>query len=63
LVLDGADSTIEQTIHLRINQLAATTAGGIEEIIEERRARGDGGDEGQATQAELVARFNEVERI
>jgi hypothetical protein len=36
-LLDAAESTIEQTIHLRTNQLAVTAAGGIEEIIEERR--------------------------
>jgi len=37
LVLTAADSTIDQIIHLRTNQLAPAAADGIEEIIEERR--------------------------
>jgi hypothetical protein len=38
LVLDGADSTIEQTIRLRTNQLTpAANYDGIEKLLEERR--------------------------
>jgi hypothetical protein len=37
LVLDAANSTIEQTIHLRTNQLAPAANSEIEELIEERR--------------------------
>jgi formylglycine-generating enzyme required for sulfatase activity len=33
----AVDSTIDQIIHLRTNHLAPAAAGGIEEIIEERR--------------------------
>jgi hypothetical protein len=40
LILDAADSTIEQTIRLRTNQLAPAAADdGIEEVIEERRQK------------------------
>jgi hypothetical protein len=38
LVLDAADSTIEQTIRLRTNQLApVANDDGIEKLLEERR--------------------------
>jgi hypothetical protein len=36
LVLDAADSTIDQIIRLRTNHLAPAAADGIEKIIEER---------------------------
>jgi hypothetical protein len=56
LILAAADSTIEQTIRLRTNQLAPAPSDDLEQIIEERRQkallaiekmRGGGSDPGK----------------